>query len=119
MTAPRDYGDFLADMVEACRSIIEFVGDMTLDAYLADRKTRFAVMRGFEMMGEAVRHVPLAVKDANPDIPWTVIAAVRNRVIHGYFGIDDTILFTTVHDELKALLPRLERLAGEHSGEGS
>ena len=76
-------------------------------------------MRGFEMMGEAVRHVPVAVKDANPDIPWTVIAAVRNRVIHGYFGIDDTILFTTVHDELKALLPRLERLAGEHSGEGS
>jgi uncharacterized protein with HEPN domain len=47
--------------------------------------------------------VPVAVKDANPDIPRTVIGAVRNRVIHGYFGIDDTILFTTVHDELKAL----------------
>jgi hypothetical protein len=44
-----------------------------------------------------------------------VIAAV---LIHGYFGIDDTILFTTVHDEPKVLLPRLERLAGEHSGEG-
>jgi hypothetical protein len=69
VTAPRDYGDFLADMVEACRSIIEFVGDMTLDAYLSDRKTRFIVMRGFEMMGEAVRHVPATVKDANPDIP--------------------------------------------------
>jgi uncharacterized protein with HEPN domain len=58
VTAPRDYGDFLADMVEACRSIIEFVGDMTLDAYLADRKTQFAVMRGFEMMGEAVVMCP-------------------------------------------------------------
>ena len=57
-------------LAEACRLIIEFVGDMTLDAYLADRKTRFAVMRGFEMMGEAVRHVPATVKDANPDIPW-------------------------------------------------
>ena len=98
MTASRDYRDFLDDMVEACRSIIEFVGDMTLHAYLTDRKTRFAVTRGFEMMGEAVRHMPVAVKDANPDIPWTVIAAVRNRVIHGYFGIDDTILFTTIHD---------------------
>jgi uncharacterized protein with HEPN domain len=40
VTAPRDYGDFLADMVEACRSIIEFAGGMTLDTYLADRKTR-------------------------------------------------------------------------------
>ena len=43
-------------------------------------------------MGEAVRHIPAAVKDANPGIPWATMAAVRNRVIHGYFGIDDTIL---------------------------
>lgn len=114
MTASRDHRDFLADMVEACRSIIAFVGEMTLDAYLADQKTRFAVVRGFEIMGEAVRHIPSGVKDANADIPWAVMAAVRNRVIHGYFGIDDSILFTTVHDELKALLPRLEQLAREH-----
>ena len=114
MTAPRDHRDFLADLVEACRSIIAFVGDMTLDAYLADQKTRFAVTRGFEIMGEAVRHIPAAVRDANTDIPWATMAAVRNRVIHGYFGIDDTILFTTIHDELKSPLPRLEALAREH-----
>jgi uncharacterized protein with HEPN domain len=71
-------------------------------------------MRGFEIMGEAVRHLPDHLKAANPDIPWTTIAAVRNRIVHGYFGIDDTILFTTVDAELRQLLPRLEELAREH-----
>lgn len=113
MTAPRDYRDFLNDLAEACKSIIRFVDGITLDAYLADEKTRHAVMRCHEIMGEAVRHVPEDLKAANPDIPWATMAAVRNRIVHGYFGIDDTILFTTIDAELKALLPRLEALARE------
>jgi uncharacterized protein with HEPN domain len=87
---------------------------MTLDMYLSDEKTRYAVMRGYEIMGEAVRQVPEEVKSANPSIPWTTMAAVRNRIVHAYFGIDDTILFATIEAELKPLLPRLEALVREH-----
>ena len=101
-------------MVAACRSIIGFVEGSTLDMYMADEKTRFAVMRGYEIMGEAVRHLPDEIKAANPDIPWATMAAVRNRIVHAYFGIDDTILFATVQEELKPLLPRLEALAAQH-----
>jgi len=119
VTAPRDYRDFLQDLLEACRSIIEFVEGMTLESYLADKKTQFAVMRGFEIMGEAVRHLPDEVKNADAKIPWAMMTAVRNRVIHGYFGIDDTIMFTTIHDDLKPLWPRLERLASKHGAGGS
>jgi uncharacterized protein with HEPN domain len=111
MTAARDYRDFLNDMVLACRSIIRFVDGMTLDAYLADEKTRYAVMRGYEILGEAVRHLPEPLKLANSDIPWATMAAVRNRIMHGYFGIDDSILFVTIDEDLKSLLPRLEALA--------
>ena len=114
MTAPRDYRDFLSDMVEACRSIIGFVEGMTLESYLADKRTRYAVMRGFEILGEAVRHLPDDIKSANPDIPWVTMAAVRNRSIHGYFGIDDATIFATIGEDLKPLLPRLERLARDH-----
>jgi uncharacterized protein with HEPN domain len=87
---------------------------MTLDAHLADEKTRCAVMRGDEIMGEAVRHVADAIKSANPDIPWATMATVRNRIVHAYFGIDDTILCTTIDAELRTLLPRLEALVREH-----
>ena len=83
MTSSRDYRDFLDDIVGACRSIIQFVEGLTLDTYLADEKTRYAVMRGYEIMGEAVRHLPDDLKLANPDIPWATMAAVRNRIVHG------------------------------------
>lgn len=96
------------------RSIIRFTAGMTLEQYLADEKTRYAVMRGYEIMGEAVRHLPGELKDANSDIPWRTMAAMRNRIVHGYFGIDDAILYTTIEAELKPLLPRLEALAREH-----
>ncbi|HEX4366105.1 MAG TPA: HepT-like ribonuclease domain-containing protein [Rhodopila sp.] len=98
-------------MVMACRSIFRFTDGMTLDSYLADEKTRFAVMRAYEILGEAVRHVPEPLKAANPDIPWATMAAVRNRIMHGYFGIDDSILYTTIDQDLEPLLPNLERLA--------
>ncbi len=114
MTAPRDFRDFLRDMVLACRSMMRFVDGMSLEAYLADEKTRYAVMRGFEILGEAVRHLPDDVKTAHADIPWSTMAAVRNRIVHGYFGIDDTILFTTIERDIGPLLPRLEALAEAH-----
>ena len=71
-------------------------------------------MRAYEILGEAVRHLPEALKLGNPDIPWATMAAVRNRIIHGDFGIDDSILFTTIDEDLKPLLPRLETLARAH-----
>ena len=52
VTSSRDYRDFLDDIVGACRSIIQFVEGLTLDTYLADEKTRYAVMRGYEIMGK-------------------------------------------------------------------
>jgi uncharacterized protein with HEPN domain len=116
--AERDYRDFFEDLVGACRSIIGFVEGMTFEAYLADEKTRFAVMRGYEIMGEASRQLPVEMKDANPDIPWVYMAAVRNRIAHGYFGLDDRLLFETIETQLKSLLPRLEALAGEHREKG-
>lgn len=94
--------------------IIRFVDGLGLEAYLDDEKTRYAVMRGYEIIGEAVRHLPNELKVGNPDIPWGTMAAVRNRVVHGYFGIDDTILFTTIDEEIKPFLPRLEELARRH-----
>ena len=117
MTSERDYRDFLEDLVSACRSIIGFVEGLSFEAYLADEKTRFAVMRGYEIMGEATKQLPPELKEANADIPWVYMAAVRNRIAHAYFGLDDLLLFETIETQLKRLLPRLEALALEYRGE--
>jgi uncharacterized protein with HEPN domain len=110
----RDYRDFLNDIIGAVRSIIRFTAGMSLEQYLDDEKTRYAVMRGYEIMGEAVRHLPDELKKANADVPWATMAAMRNRIVHGYFGVDDSILFETIEKELKPLLVRLEELARRH-----
>jgi uncharacterized protein with HEPN domain len=117
VTSERDYRDFLEDLVSACRSIIGFVEGLSFEAYLADEKTRFAVMRGYEIMGEATKQLPPELKEANADIPWVYMAAVRNRIAHAYFGLDDLLLFETIETQLKRLLPRLEALALEYRGE--
>ena len=113
MTADRDYLDFLEDMVATYRSIIHFVKGMNVNDYLADEKTRFAVMRGFEILGEAVPHLPDDLKSTHPEIPWITIRGFRNRIIHGYFGVDDTIVFQAINDDIVPLLPRLEAVARE------
>jgi uncharacterized protein with HEPN domain len=71
VTAARDHRDFLCDRVLACRSIIRFAEGMALDDYLADEKTRYAMMRGYEISGAAVRYLPEFMKSANPDIVAT------------------------------------------------
>jgi uncharacterized protein with HEPN domain len=96
--------------------MIAFVEGLRPEQYLADEKTRFAVARCYEILGEAVRHVPDWVKNAHPDVPWRMMAAVRNRIVHGYFGIDDSILFETIGSEIAALLPRLVSMRDEIAG---
>lgn len=111
MTAPPDVRDFLNDMVNACRSLLQFTDRMTLEEYLADEKTRYTVMRAYEILGEAVRHIPEPPKSDNPHIPWAPMAAVRNRIVHGYRGSDDSILFVTINEDVRPLLPALQALA--------
>lgn len=64
-------------------------------------------MHAFEILGDAVRHLPDSLKAAHPDIPWKTMTAVRNRIVHGYFGIDDATLFKTIETEIPVLLIQL------------
>lgn len=69
-----------------------------------------ATLRNLELIGEAATHVPADVRDAAADVPWRLIIAVRNRLIHGYLGIDDDTLWSIVNDDLTPLRAALARL---------
>ncbi len=115
----REYIDFLEDIVNACRAIISFVDGMTIDDYFADEKTRFAVMHGYEIIGEAAKRLPEEIKFLYSHIPWSKMIAVRNHIAHGYFSVDDVILFETIERELKPLLPQLEAILSEQNNSDS
>ena len=69
-----------------------------------------AAVRNLELIGEAATHVPEAVRAANPQIPWRLVIATRNRLIHGYLGIDDDTLWSIIRDDIPGLLPALQLL---------
>jgi uncharacterized protein with HEPN domain len=60
-----------------------------------------------ELIGEAATHVPDDVRQAHPDVPWRMMVATRNRLIHAYLGIDNDTLWSIVTGDVPALLPAL------------
>lgn len=71
-----------------------------------------ATLRNLELIGEAATHIPDAVRAANPQIPWRLVIATRNRLIHGYLGIDNDTLWSIIQGDIPALLPLLRTLRG-------
>lgn len=67
-------------------------------------------MRNLELIGEAATHIPDEVRAATPNIPWRMIIATRNRLIHGYLGIDGDTLWSIIQDDIPALLIALLEL---------
>jgi len=78
----------LDDILTAIAKIQRYVHGMDLAVFLADEKTIDAVVRNLEIIGEASRHLPEDFKRTHPDVPWSQMAGLRNRIVHDYLGID-------------------------------
>ena len=81
-------------------------------SFVASGLTYDATLRNLELIGEAATHNPDQVREAHP-IPWRMIIATRNRLIHGYLGIDDDTLWSIIQDEVPEMLPLLRALKSE------
>ncbi len=73
---------------------------MDLEAFQADDKTASAVLRKFEVIGEAAKQVPDEIRQAYPQVPWKEMADMRDRLIHFYFGVDYRLVWRTVQERL-------------------
>ncbi len=62
-----------------------------------------SVIRAIEIIGEAVKNIPDTIRKENPDIPWKQLAGMRDKLIHGYFGVDIIILWKAATEELPKL----------------
>ena len=84
----RDMSAFIGHVVMAMRFVADFIDGMTLDDFLADRKTRDAVIRNCEVIGEAIKHIPDEFRMQHPSVDWSGLAGLREVLIHQYFGVD-------------------------------
>ena len=109
MAAERDERLYLSDIVTAIDRILEYTA-AGRQAFLDDRLTQDAVVRNIEIIGEAVRNLSNATRQANPHVPWSKIVGTRDRVIHGYFRVDLDIIWEVVATELPRLRSQVAAL---------
>jgi uncharacterized protein with HEPN domain len=106
----RDLRLRIDDIAVAIDKIERYTVNMTLADFQADERTVDAVLRNFEVIGEAVRKLPGHVTEANPNIPWAKMCALRNVVAHAYFGVNLPIIWETIVRRLPELKAALESL---------
>jgi uncharacterized protein with HEPN domain len=101
----------LDDIQSAINIILEFTKGMTLEMYESDIKTRFAVERNFEIIGEAAARISEDFKMDHPEIEWRILKDFRNFIIHEYFGINNEIIWDTIQIRLPELLLSFQNLS--------
>lgn len=106
----RDYRDFLQDILEALNDAESFVDNLSFEEFAADRKTIYAVVRSVEIIGEATKNIPDQIKAQTPDLPWKRMAAMRDKLIHGYFGVDIKTLYKTAKQDLPTLKIPIQKI---------
>lgn len=104
----RDINLYLDDILDAAMAITKYVEGMSFDDFLNDRKTYSAVLREFEIIGEAVGKLPDEVKQKRPEVEWQDIKDFRNLLIHEYFGVDLKIVWKIIQDDLSVLIEAIK-----------
>ncbi len=111
--AGREWRFYLDDMVRFARKAMAYTDGLDRDMFIRNELVFDAVLRNLELIGEAASHVPSEVREAHPDIPWRMIVATRNRLIHAYLGIDSDTIWNLVDEHLPDLVSGLEKMRQE------
>lgn len=91
---------YLEDLILAMNRIAEYIEGYTFIDFKKDYKTIDAVIRNFEIIGEAAKNLPSELKDKYPNVPWSEMYLLRNKVSHEYFGVDYEIIWDVASNYL-------------------
>jgi uncharacterized protein with HEPN domain len=105
----------LIDMADAARSILQFREQMNFEQFRADRKTQSAVIHQFLVIGEVAKLLSDDFKKSNPQIPWSPMARMRDKLIHHYRGVDLKEIWNAAEIEIPKLLEFLEKQLPDES----
>ena len=106
----RDVRLYCADILDSGAAILEFVKDLAFEEFCNDRKTYSAVIREFEIIGEAVGKLPEELKGSRPNVEWQDIKDFRNLLSHEYFGVDLEIVWKIIEDDVPVLLAAIREI---------
>lgn len=106
----REMGDYIEDITGAMNKVMKFVEGMSFEDFARDDKTVFAVVRALEIIGEAIKKIPNGIRKKYPEIPWTEMTGMRDKLIHEYFGVKLDVVWKAIREEIPPLRPLFEKL---------
>lgn len=109
----RPFKMFLEDILVGMNRIAEYTTGLDFILFKQDYKTVDAVIRNFEVIGEASKNIPSQIKEKYPDVPWKEMYLLRNKVSHEYFGIDYEIIWDIAINYLPANKKQIEHIFSE------
>ena len=106
----RGWQDRIRDILDAIAEIQKFTRGMEYETFKEDDKSIRAVEMNFIIIGEAANQIPDEIEEKYTTIPWSLMRAMRNRIVHVYFKVDEKLMWDTVQNDLPPLIPELEKL---------
>jgi len=100
----------ISDIIDSGQKILNYTRGFSFEQFIEDSKTIDAVIRNFEIIGEAANRLSEDFKELHPDIDWHRIRGFRNRIIHHYFGIDYTIVWEIKETFLPQMIEKLQHI---------
>ena len=106
----REWYFYLNDMISFAENVVTYCEDLDLETFEQTGLNYDATVRNLELIGEAANHIPTQIRETNTSIPWRQIIATRNRLIHGYLGIDNDTLWSIIQDDIPSLIIELQKI---------
>lgn len=101
---------YLDDMIDFAERVIAYTDGFDQARFVASGLNYDATVRNLELIGEAATHIPDTVRQQHPQILWRQVVATRNRLIHGYLGIDNDTLWSIIQSDVPMLLAQLHEM---------
>ncbi|MEF8894259.1 HepT-like ribonuclease domain-containing protein [Halodesulfurarchaeum sp.] len=102
--------DYITDIDEAARKIEQYTANLDYEDFVDDELRVDAVLRNFEVIGEAAKNVPAEVRDEYKAVPWAEMAGMRDKLIHGYSTVELAIVWKTVEEEIPEVKRQIESI---------
>lgn len=112
-TTGREWRFYISDMIEFSGKILGYTDGFDRQRFIDSGLTYDATVRNLELIGAAATHIPDEIRNRHAQIPWRMIIAIRNRLIHGNLGIDNDILWSIIQSDIPTLLTQLQQLQHE------
>ena len=97
-------------MIGFAENVVAYCEGLDLETFGRTGLNYDATVHNLELIGEAANHIPAHIREDNTSIPWRQIIATRNRLIHGYLGIDNDTLWSIIQDDIPPLIVELQKI---------